>query len=64
MPESVDLRLRQQPVNSVFQLLGYREDDMSFSVGWALARSPHFLASMLSDLVGLSQVPEQVTVLL
>ena len=37
------LQLRGQHITSVFELLGAKENDVSFSVGWALANSPAFL---------------------
>jgi hypothetical protein len=41
------LSLRGQEVESVFELLGAKENDVSFSVGWALANSPAFLDALL-----------------
>lgn len=39
-------------VPTVFDLLGNRENDMTFSLGWGLANSEHFLAALLRDLTG------------
>ena len=39
-------------VRTVFDLLGNRENDMTFSLGWGLANSAHFLAALLRDLTG------------
>jgi hypothetical protein len=37
---------------TVFDLLGSKENDMTFSLGWVLSRSSHFLKALLSDLCG------------
>jgi hypothetical protein len=47
-----ELRLRGQVVNTVFDLLGANENDMTFSLGWALARCPEFLDSFVKRAVG------------
>jgi hypothetical protein len=39
-------------VRTVFDLLGNRENGMTFSLGWGLASSEHFLAALLRDLTG------------
>ncbi len=44
MPE---LLLHNRRVESVFSLLGQRENDITFSMGWALSRSPLLLQSFL-----------------
>ena len=44
MPE---LFLHNRRVESVFSLLGQRENDITFSMGWALSRSPLLLQSFL-----------------
>lgn len=41
------LQLRGQQIESVFELLGAKENDVSFSVGWALANSPAFLSEFI-----------------
>jgi len=45
---------RGQDVRTVFDLLGDSENDMTFSLGWAMANSEHFLAALLKDLTGQS----------
>jgi hypothetical protein len=42
-----DLYLHRRKVDSVFQLLGEHENDISYSVAWALARCPSFLRGFL-----------------
>ena len=41
-----------QPVPTVFDLLGNKENDMTAGLGFALSRSPRFLAHLLTDLFG------------
>src|SRR5437879_5335904 len=41
------LLLHNQPVPSVFNLLGRKENDITFSMGWALSRSPGLLGNFL-----------------
>ena len=45
-----DLLLHGQKVDSIFQLLGSKENDMTYSLGWALAQCPGLLRSMLHAL--------------
>ena len=47
-----ELRLHGDPVNSVFQLLGDKENDITYSMGWALAKCRPFLNSFVKNLVG------------
>ncbi len=47
MPE---LLLRNQPVPSVFNLLGQKENDTTFSLGWALSRSPLLMQKFLQKM--------------
>ena len=42
-----DLLLHNRRVESVFSLLGQSENDITFSMGWALSRSPLLLRSFL-----------------
>lgn len=43
-----ELLLHGKPVPTVFHLLGKRENDLTYSLGWALAKSPRFLSSLIS----------------
>ena len=47
-----ELQLHGKPVQSVFNLLGDRENDLSFSLGWGLARSQRFLHGFLASVTG------------
>jgi hypothetical protein len=49
MPE---LLLRGRKVESVFNLLGQNENDITFSIGWALSQSPSFLQTVLQTAFG------------
>jgi len=41
-------------VGTVFDLLGDKENDMTFSLGWVLANSEHLVGALLKDLTGRS----------
>ena len=45
-----ELFIYNNPVESVFQLLGTKENDMSYSVGYTLGRSDKFLQNLLKKL--------------
>lgn len=47
MPE---LFIHNQKINSIFQLLGTKEDDISFSVGYAFSKCSFFLENFLNRL--------------
>lgn len=47
-----DLFLHKRPVRSVFSLLGEDENDITYSLGWALSRSPTLLRAFLNKIVG------------
>jgi len=58
-----ELLLHKKPVDSVFQLLGHKENDITFSVGWALSRSQSFLKAFLrSSISWKEQIHPQSTV--
>ncbi len=50
----VDVYLGKQLVESVFQLLGQHENDITNSVAWALARCPAFLRAFVRHATGWS----------
>jgi hypothetical protein len=41
-----NLILHSQKIETVFDLLGQKENDMTYALGWALAQSPQFLAQL------------------
>ena len=47
----VELSLHKRRVESVFSLLGEKENDITFSLGWALSRSPCFLKFFLKKVL-------------
>jgi hypothetical protein len=46
------LFLHNRPIDSVFELLGKDENDITYSVGWAMARSRFFLRQFVRETVG------------
>ena len=52
-----ELYLHQRKVDSVFQLLGEHENDISYSVAWALARCPSFLREFLRHVLDWGGAP-------
>lgn len=44
-----ELILHSKPVASVFHLLGEHENDITYSISWAMAQSPSFLGEFLSQ---------------
>lgn len=47
-----ELTLYSRPVHTVFDLLGSKEDDITYSVGWGLARSEAFTRAVLAEAFG------------
>jgi hypothetical protein len=48
---SVDLTLHGRSIGTVFDLLGDKENDITYSVGWALAESESFTHLLLGDVL-------------
>lgn len=48
------LILHTKEIHSVFELLGKNENDISFSVAWALSKCPFFLTGFLTAALGFS----------
>ena len=46
---AVDLTLFGRLVETVFDLLGDKENDLTFSLGWGLSQSPTLVKALLSD---------------
>ncbi len=44
------LRLGNWPVKTVFHLLGQKENDITYSIGWGLAHCDAFAEALLDDL--------------
>lgn len=58
----VKLLLHSTEVQSIFQLLGHHENDISFSVAWALSKCPNFLTAFLTFTVGEEKDLDQVEI--
>ncbi len=54
------LLLRNTEVATVFNLLGTKENDLSYSLGWALTRCPPLLAAVVKVFAGLSVDPKEI----
>jgi hypothetical protein len=48
---SVELTLYGRPIGTVFDLLGEKENDITYSLGWALAESEQLSSALLKDVV-------------
>lgn len=47
----VDLTLHGRPIGTVFDLLGKKENDITYSVGWAMAQSDGLARAFVDDLL-------------
>src|SRR4051812_8409835 len=47
-----DLLLHGRPVGTVFDLLGDKENDITYSLGWGLANSERLALAVLGDVLG------------
>ncbi len=56
------LLLREGEVTTVFDLLGYRENDITFAIGFGVARSPAFLEGILGAIGAPTDVSEPITI--
>jgi hypothetical protein len=57
-----ELYLHNRKVDSIFQLLGEHENDISYSVAWALAKCPSFLDAFLQSQVKYKPKGEDVDI--
>lgn len=55
-----ELRLHGRPVETIFDLLGDREDDITYSLGWGLAKSAALSRALLDEVLGEASEPEAV----
>ncbi len=58
----VDLLLHGRQLRTVFDLLGSDENDITYSVGWALSKSSSFLDRLLADLLPGQDLGEPVAI--
>lgn len=56
------LVLHNQDVESVFQLLGDKENDISFSVAWVLSRCNQFLKRFIESQIGSRIDPKEIEI--
>ena len=49
-------------INSIFQLLGDKENDITLSMSWALNKCPEFLKKVVYAVAGIEVDPEAVTI--
>lgn len=59
-----NLVLHGREVESFFELLGHEENDITFSLGWTLSRSPSLLRGLIRDVFPTIQLPSSINVLL
>lgn len=57
-----ELFLHKRKVASVFHLLGEHENDITYSMAWALSQSPRFLNTFLKQTIGFNADPDKVTI--
>jgi hypothetical protein len=54
---NAELSLHGRPIASVFELLGTKENDITFSLGWALAQSPSLRSGLMRAIFPKEDVP-------
>ena len=57
-----EIILHGRKIKSVFQLLGEHENDLTYSLGWALSRSPQFLKEFIRSTLNIRPKLESVTI--
>jgi hypothetical protein len=57
-----ELLLHGKKVRSVFHLLGEHENDLTYSLGWALSQSPQFLKGFIQSTLDIQPTLENVTI--
>jgi hypothetical protein len=57
-----DLTLYGRTINTVFDLLGDQENDLTYALGWGLARNEHFARGLLADTFPQQEIGELRTV--
>lgn len=50
-------------VRSIFELLGDKENDITHSMSWALAKCPEFLKAVVAAVVPVVAYPEETVIL-
>jgi hypothetical protein len=49
---TIPLHLGSRPVSTVFDLLGSAENDLTYALGWSLARATGFARALMTDVFG------------
>jgi hypothetical protein len=57
-----ELLLHKRKVESVFHLLGEHENDITYSVAWALSQSSHFLSIFVHSALGVATDSESIVI--
>jgi len=57
-----EIRLHSRPVHTVFDLLGDKEDDITYSIGWGLAQSDGFAKALLGKAYGKRKVGDPTAI--
>ena len=57
-----EILLHGRRVESVFNLLGEHENDLTYSLAWALSQSPHFLKGFIRSTLNIQPKLENVTI--
>lgn len=57
MPGGMTLLRSGKPIGTIFDLLGRKEDDMTYALGFVASRSPRFAAALVSAVGGPSGEP-------
>src|SRR5271170_7428551 len=59
---TINLRLHGRDVRSVFGLLGYKENDLTYSLGWGLAQSGSLLDEFIRNVLPGRDLPKKYEV--
>ncbi|MHB8481526.1 MAG: hypothetical protein ACYDBV_02130, partial [Nitrospiria bacterium] len=57
-----DIYLHNKPITSVFELLGDKENDITYSIGWALANSRAFIQAFTKNALPKASHPEEAKI--
>src|SRR3954447_17113497 len=59
-----DLFLHGREIHTVFELLGVRENDITYSLGWCLRQSSHLADALMKNVLGRAEETPVHTVFL
>ena len=49
-------------IQSIFQLIGDKENDITKSIAWALCKCPVFMKMVIKDILGIDINPDDTTI--